>query len=171
MPSWDQHPGYPPSQAGIERELLKEAKETNKLLREIKHLLHKQTKDNVIGGSFRQIGEPNMALNPIQPGNTVKFLVTPTFSGAPFALVGAQAAVSSSDTANFPVSIDLADDPTGATFESVIPSTAAPVGGAEPITITWTYTNTDGTVATVTGTVTENGIVDDVTGGNFAQVA
>ena len=110
-------------------------------------------------------------MNPIQPGQTVKFLVTPTFSGAPFALVGAQASVTSSDPTNFPVSIDLTDDPTGATFESAIPATAVPVGGSEPVTVTWTYTNTDGTTATVTGTVTEIGIVDDVTGGTFAQIA
>ena len=43
--------------------------------------------------------------------------------------------------------------------------------GGEVLTVTWTYTNTDGVVATVTGTVTEQGIVDDVTGGTFAQVA
>jgi len=40
------------------------------------------------------------------------------------------------------------------------------------MTVTWQYTNEpDGVVATVTGTVTEEGIVDDVTGGTFAQVA
>jgi hypothetical protein len=147
----------------------KEARETNRLLDRLICILRKdQSHDNVEGGSITRIGD---SMNQIAPGSTVKFLVTPTFSGAPFALNGAQAAVTSSDPANFPVSLDLAGDPTGATFESVIPATATPTGGSEDITVTWTYTNADGHVATVSGTVTEVGIVDDVTGGTFAQVA
>lgn len=118
------------------------------------------------GGTLRQIGNPMV---PIQPGQTPVFQVTPTFSGASFATVAAQAAVSSSDPANFPVEL-VSTDPTGLTFQAPIPSTAAPTGGDEAITVTWTYTNLDGTVATVTGTVTELGIVDDVTGGTFAQI-
>lgn len=146
-----------------------EARKTNRLLHELICIAGKdKSHDNVVGGSITRTGD---TMNPIAAGNTVKFLVSPTFSGAPFTLVGAQAAVTSSDPTNFPVSLDLVGDPTGATFESVIPSTAAPVGGSEAITVTWTYTNADGTVATVTGTVTEVGIVDDVTGGTFAQVA
>jgi hypothetical protein len=166
MSLWDKHPGYPVNEtSGVVQEL----REINKSLRELVHLLRgNKTQDNVSGGKIARTGD---TVNPIQPGNTVKFLVTPTFTGAPFALVGAQASVTSSDTTNFPVSIDLTDDATGATFESVIPTTAAPVGNAEPITVTWSYTNTDGNVATVSGTVTELGIVDDVTGGTFAQVA
>lgn len=147
---------------------IEEARETNRQLRELVRLARKdQPHDNVIGGSITRTGD---TMNPIAPGNTVKFLVSPTFSGAAFALDGTKAAITSSDPTNFPVSLDPAD-PTGATFESVIPDTAAPVGGSEDITVTWTYTNTDGKVATVTGTVTEVGIVDDVTGGTFAQVA
>lgn len=151
------------------RLIFEEGHETNRLLKElICILLKNKPHDNVVGGSITRTGD---TMNPIAAGNTVKFLVTPTFSGAAFALVGAQASITSSDPDNFPVSIDLTDDPTGATFESVIPSTATPVGGSEAITVTWTYTNTDGTTATVTGSVTEVGIVDDVTGGTFAQVA
>ncbi len=127
--------------------------------------------NRVLGGVITQQGEPGMPLNPIQPGQTVKFLVTPSFSGAPFTTVGAQAAISSSDPVNFPVALDLTDDPSGLTFEAAIPSTATPVGGSEAVTVTWTYTNVDGTVATVIGPVTELGIVDDVTGGTFSQVA
>ena len=108
---------------------------------------------------------------PIQPGNSPKFQVTPIFSGPPFPLIGAQAAVSTSDPVNAPASIDLADDPTGATFELNLTAGAQIAAGGEALTVTWQYTNTDGTVANVTGTVTEQGIVDDVTGGTFAQVA
>jgi hypothetical protein len=146
-----------------------EARETNRLLRQLICITRKdKPHDNVVGGSITRTGD---TMNPIAPGSTVKFLVSPTFSGAAFALVGAQAAITSSDPDNFPVSLDLDGDPTGATFQSVIPSTATPVGGSEDITVSWSYTNTDGKVATVTGTVTEVGIVDDVTGGTFAQVA
>ena len=110
-----------------------------------------------------------MALLPIEPGNTPVFQVTPTFSGAAFALVAAQAAITSSDPVNFPVAL-VASDPTGTTFEAAIPSGATIPTGGESVSISWVYTNTDGTVATVTGTVTEQGIVDDVTGGVFAQI-
>ena len=109
-------------------------------------------------------------LVPIQPGQTPKFLVTPEFSGDPFTLDGSKASITSSDPTNFPVQLDPSD-PQGLTFEAPIPASAVPPGGSEAITVTWTYTNPDGKVATVTGTVTENGIVDDVTGGSFAQIA
>jgi hypothetical protein len=140
--------------------------ENRKLLQEV--LRHLQPSNRVTGGTFAQTGNPMV---PIQPGQSPKFQVTPTFSGPPFPLVGANAAVSTSDSVNAPASIDLTDDPTGATFELNL--TAGPVidPAGEALTVTWTYTNTDGVVATVTGTVTENGIVDDVTGGTFTQVA
>ncbi|MGA8730291.1 MAG: hypothetical protein WB608_16170 [Terracidiphilus sp.] len=140
------------------------------LLREIlRLLLHPHHPNRVLGGVMSQIGDPTMV--PIQPGNTPKFQVTPTFSGPPFPLVAANVSIESSDPANFPVELDLTDDPTGATFDAPIPATAQPVGGSEDITVTWKYTNTDGSVATVTGTVTEQGITDNVTGGTFAQIA
>jgi hypothetical protein len=148
------------------REILEAIRTQNLLLLKTNHIL-KQQFNRVLGGVMTQIGDP---MNPIQPGNTVKFLVTPTFSGAAFALVAAQAAIASSDNTNFPVSLDPAD-PTGATFESVISGSAVIPTGGEAVTVTWTYTNTDGTTATVTGTVTEEGIVDDVTGGTFTQVS
>ena len=148
---------------------IEEVRAGNRIQSQILDLLKRQF-NRVLGGVMHQIGEPNMALVPIQPGQTPVFQVTPTFSGAAFATLAAQVAVTSSDPTNFPVNL-VATDPTGLTFEAPIPSTATPTGGSESITITWTYTNTDGTVATVTGTVTENGIVDDVTGGTFAQIA
>ncbi len=144
------------------------AEKTLAVLERIERMLRHEF-NRVLGGVMSQIGDP-MPLVPIQPGQTPVFQVAPTFSGAPFATVAAQAAVSSSDPANFPVNL-VPTDPTGLTFEAPIPATATPTGGAEPIAITWTYTNTDGTIATVTGTVTEEGIVDDVTGGTFAQIA
>ena len=124
----------------------------------------------VIGGSFTQVPLGGIMI-PIQPGNSPKFQVTPTFSGPPFPLVGAQASVSTSDPVNAPASIDLADDPTGATFTLNLTPNAVIAPGGEALTVTWQYTNLDGTAATVTGTVTEEGIVDDVTGGTFAQIA
>ena len=137
------------------------------LLRQIvKHL--PPLDDRVLGGVISQIGDNSMV--PIQPGQTPKFQVTPTFSGAPFALDGTKATVTSSDPTNFPVALDPSD-PQGLTFDAAIPADAQPVGGSEAITVTWTYTNTDGVVATVSGTVTELGITDDVTGGTFAQIA
>lgn len=135
------------------------------LLVTIEGLRYGRLKHNrVIGGIIKEIHP----MVPISPGNSPKFQVTPTFSGAPFVLDGTKAQVTSSDTTNFPVALDPSD-PTGTTFIAAIPETAQPVGGSEDVTITWTYTNTDGTVATVTGSVTELGIVDDVTGGSFVQ--
>ena len=136
------------------------------ILNELRALRRWLEPSTLTGGTFRQ-EQPMVA---IQPGQTPKFLVAPTFSGAAFTTNAAQASVSSSDPANFPVELDPSD-PTGLTFDAPIPATANPTGGSETITVTWTYTNTDGTVATVSGTVTELGIVDDVTGGTFAQVA
>lgn len=149
-------------QAGEQREF---EYEVLCLLRQIVHLL---SPHRVMGGELAQTGDPMV---PIQPGNTPVFQVTPTFSGAAFTLDGSKAAVKSSDATNFPVELDLTSDPQGTTFKAPIPATAQPTGGSEQITVTWTYTNADGTVATVSGNVTEEGIVDDVTGGTFAQVA
>lgn len=142
-----------------------------RLLREIRNLVRciaSTTTSTVTGGTMSQIGNPML---PIQPGSSPKFQVAPTFSGPPFPLVGTNAAVSTSDSVNAPAALDLSDDPTGATFVLNLTAGAVIAAGGEPITVTWTYTNTDGTVATVTGNVTEEGIVDDVTGGTFTQVA
>ena len=150
------------------REMLEYEKSNQELLLRILREINRNS-NRVLGGVMSQVGDP-MSLVPIQPGQTPVFQVTPTFSGAAFTTNAAQASVTSSDTTNFPVQL-VASDPTGLTFEAPIPATASPTGGSEAITVTWTYTNTDGTKAEVTGTVTELGIVDDVTGGTFAQVA
>ncbi len=147
-------------------------REEVRLLRGILRNTHPKEVDRVLGGVMTQIGDIPMAdLAPIQPGQKPKFQVTPAFSGAPFTLDGTKAAVSTSDTVNAPAALDLDTDPTGATFELDLTPDVVIDPAGEALVVTWTYTNTDGTVATVTGTVTENGIVDDVTGGTFAQVA
>lgn len=165
MADWHKHPGYPTS--STEGELVSELRETNHLLRRLICVLYHTLHDNVTGGTIFRIGD---TMVPISPGSTPKFQVTPSFSGAAFALNGTQASIESSDPVNFPVALD-ASDPTGTTFDAAIPATATPPAGGEAITITWTYTNLDGVKATVSGTVTEVGIVDDVTGGTFAQIA
>jgi hypothetical protein len=113
---------------------------------------------------------PTPTFPQLQPGTTATFQVSPTFSGSPFALDLSKVAVTSSDTTNFPVAI-APDDTTGTIIQAVIPANAAPLNGSEEITITWSYTNADGVEATVTGTVTEIGIVDDVTGGAFTLLS
>ena len=107
---------------------------------------------------------------PITPGNSPQFAITPTFSGAAFTTLASAASVVSSDPVNFPITLDPTDL-TGLNMTAVIPTTATPTGGSEAITVTWTYVNVDGSVATVFGTVTETGIVpaSNVTGGSFAQ--
>lgn len=134
--------------------------------REILHVLRHPPKSRITGGSLRQIGHPML---PIQPGNAPQFQVTPTFSGSSFTPVPTACAVTSSDTVNFPVALDA----TGRIITANIPATAVVPTGGEVIVITWTYTNLDGTVATVVGNVTETGIVvppSDITGGTMAQV-
>lgn len=149
------------------RELLKDFREFVGLLRELlKFLRHTMLKHNeVTGGTMFRVGDP---MNPIQAGNIVKFQVTPTFSGDAFVLDGAKAAIASSDAVNFPVALDPTDAE-GRTF--VADLTAVTIKVPEDVTVTWTYVNADGIVATVAGTVTELGIVDDVNGGTFAQIA
>jgi len=112
-----------------------------------------------------------MTLVPIQPGQSPKFQVTPTFSGAPFTLDGTKASIASSDPVNAPVALDLTDDPTGQTFIMAIPATAVIPPAGEPITLTWDYDNPDGMIGAIVGNFTENGIADDVTGGTMQQIA
>ncbi len=108
-----------------------------------------------------------MPLVPIAPGNTPVFKVTPTFSGAPFAPVAANASVTSSDPVNFPVELVPADA-TGLSFQATIPNT---VKVTETVSVVWRYANADGTTAVVGGTVTlvPAAPADDITGGGFTQ--
>lgn len=135
------------------------------------YLLHKLRRNlipyRVLGGVMTQLGDPML---PIQPGNSPKFVVTPAFNGASFTLDGTRAGVATSDETDAPAVLDLANDPQGLTFViNLTPNVVIDPAG-KPITVTWSYTNLDGTMAVVNGTITENGIVDDVTGGTFSQV-
>jgi hypothetical protein len=163
----------------IARDILAELKERNRLQRETNRLLrclleslNGEHHDRVLGGVMTQIGEPDMAtgtLLSIAPGNTPKFAVSPAFSGAAFTTNAAQASVVSSDTVNFPAVLDPTD-PTGLTVDVAIPVGATLEDG---VTISWGYTNTDGTQATpVVGTYNiVTGTFDDVTGGTITQIA
>ena len=154
------------------RRLERQGKEQVALQRAILH--HLNPASRVIGGTFHQVpGDSNMStsLVPIQAGNTPKFQVTPTFSGPAFTLDGTKAAITTSDPVNAAASIDLTDDPTGTTFAIALSDTNPIPAGGEGINVDWSYTNLDGTVAHVTGTLTEQGIVDDVTGGTFEQIS
>lgn len=108
----------------------------------------------------------------LQPGVSAKYQVALTFStGTAFAPDPTRTLVTSSDPTNFPVSLDPTD-PT--IIDVVIPTDAAPVAGAdggEDIKVVWQYTNLDGEVVQITGTVTEFGITDDITGGTFTRIA
>lgn len=147
--------------------VVQELRELIKLAHELLKVLRHKVKDNVKGGMIFRIGD---IMVPISPGNTPKFQVVPSFTTTAFALDPTKASVTSSDPTNFPVAMDPTDT-TGTIFEAPIPLGAVIPTGGEAVTVTWTYTNLDGTVATVSGTVTEVGIVDDVTGGTFAQIA
>lgn len=142
------------------------AQENRKVLYRILKELH-TPHSTVTGGIISQTGDTMLS---ITPGNSPQFAITPTFSGAAFTTLASAASVVSSDPVNFPITLD-ASDPTGLNMTAVIPTTATPTGGSEAITVTWTYVNVDGSVATVVGTVTETGIVpaSNVTGGSFAQ--
>lgn len=102
----------------------------------------------------------------LTPGNTAVFTVAPTFSGSTFTTVQANAFVQSSSIFNFPVKL-VTSDATGLTFQGTV---GTGVKHAESVTITWGYRNTDGTTATVTGTVLlQPAATDDLNGGSFTQ--
>lgn len=140
----------------FEQEVREELEEQEKLLREI--LQDVKPSHTVTGGIIRETGNPMIAL---KPGNSPQFGVSPLPAGVK--TFAAQAVVTSADPAD--VIVMNAADPTGLTFTDTInPAAVEPV----TLTLTWTYTNTDGSVATVVGTFSE---VTDVTGGTMAQVA
>lgn len=148
--------------------------ENNELLRQLLATL--KSHNRVVGGVITQIGDcmSTGSLIPIAVGNSPVFQVTPQWATPPADGVTtklAQAAVSSSNPTDFPVALDTTDE-TGTTFIlGPLPSQDT-VGEGD--TISWVYTNADGTTATVSGTVTiVNGVVsitDDVTGGTFTQI-
>jgi hypothetical protein len=151
----------------FEKFVIEQLHELRMLAHEILKFISPFPPSTVVGGRFQQSGDPML---PITPGNSPQFAITPTFSGAAFTTLASAASVVSSDPVNFPITLDPTDL-TGLNMTAVIPITATPTGGSEAITVTWTYVNVDGSVATVVGTVTETGIVpaSNVTGGSFAQ--
>jgi hypothetical protein len=133
--------------------------------------------NRVLGGVMTEIGDPmsTVPLTPIADGNSPVFQVTPQWATPPAAgetTLLAQASISSSNPTDFPVAL-VTTDPTGTTF------TLGPLPNQDTVnegdTISWVYTNADGTTATVTGTVTivagVVSITDDVVGGSFTQIA
>ena len=133
-------------------EILNTQHETNHLLREILHALrHNVTSGTISQGDLMQLATP---------GSTLGFTVTPSPANA---TVLTDASVwTSSDPTNAPV--------TGNGLSASVTLAAdAPVGGA--FTLTWVYTNADGTTATATIAETVIAPVIDVTGGTIEQTA
>lgn len=126
--------------------------------------------NRVLGGVMTQTLQGGIMV-PIQPGSKPQFVVTPTFTSAPFALDSTKAAVTTDDAdATSSIVTDGVNGPAdGTTFEIDLANVT--LTGPLAIAVDWSYTNLDGVVARVTGTLTENGLVDDVTGGSFSQVA
>ena len=161
---------FTPEEARLLRRLIEVQERSLKVLERIACRLT-STANRVLGGVMTQIGDPVLL---IAVGNSPQYQVTPTWATPPAAgetTLLAQASITSSDPTDFPVALN-STDPTGTTF------TLGPIPPQDTIgegdTITWEYTNTDGTTASVVGTVTiVNGvpvITDDVTGGTFTQI-
>ena len=144
-----------------EREILKIVRDIEKNQKMFLELFYKFNR--ILGGVMSQLGDDEMIS--ISAGNSPVYGVVPTPDGV--STFAAQTVWSSSDTVNAPVTANAAD-PTGLTATVAI-ATTAPVGTS--FTLTWTYTNVDGTVVTVTLAQTTVAPVVDVTGGTMAQIA
>lgn len=102
----------------------------------------------------------------IAPGNSPQFVVTPIWSGAPGVTILSKTTWTSSDPDNFPVTANASDN-TGLSATVNIPQ-GATLG--EAVTLTWEYTNPDGSTATAIGNFVDGVIVpSNVTGGTMAQ--
>ena len=121
-----------------------------------------QQANRVLGGVMFQVEDP-MVL--VAPGNQPQFAVTPSPAGT--ATVAAQTAWSSSDSVNAPVTM-LAADPTGLTAQVSL-SKSAVVGHS--FTLTWKYTNSDGSVVAIAAAFTITATPGNVGGGTIAQIA
>jgi hypothetical protein len=132
-----------------------EIRVTNSLLR---RLLHERESQPVTGFTFEE-----MTMLPFAPGSSPVITITPQPPGV--LLTEAPPVTVSSDPVNYPVSVD----PTGLLATINIPATATV--GAPPVTLTTSYTNADGRVASSTsqpfGPIVA--AVTDVTGFLFAQ--
>jgi hypothetical protein len=117
--------------------------------------------NRIEGFTIKQLGDP-MALTPIAPGNSPQFTATPVPATA---VPSTPPTWTSSDTANAPFTVDS----TGLVATVAISSTAT-VGAS--FTLTVSYTNADGTVAT--GSITETIVAPpspDITSFTVAQTA
>lgn len=120
--------------------------------------------NRVVGGIIKQLGG-DMSLGLLTPGSSPQFGVTPSPAGV--ATVLADTVWTSSDSVHAPVAAN-GSDPTGLTANVAI-SKSATVG--HTFTLTWTYTNSDGTVATASATFTIVVTPGNVSGGALAQSA
>ena len=126
-------------------------------LKQIKRILIKQQHPIT---NFTPIKEISMV--PLAAGQTATFSTTPLPAGSTPLASGL--VWSSSDSTNAPVSSNLTADPTGLSTLVVFPSTV--VAGVN-FSLTLSYTNSDGTVATQTNSfVTVAPAAQDVTGFN-----
>lgn len=146
----------------IAQRLHQEVREHTFLLQEIARSLGKIERilthlniSNVTSGTIK--GDTDM---PLTPGSTATFTVTPEPSNA--TLLEHGSVWSSTDNTNAPVTVDS----TGLIATVTFPETAT-VGA--PFTLTWTYTNADGTYATASISETIVAPVIDVTGGTITQ--
>jgi len=130
---------------------LEEAKEQTRLLKAILKVLLHEALYGTIGAS----------MNPLIPGSTHTFTVTVTPADA--TIVASESVWTSSDTTNAPVT---EVDETGLVATVAISSTAT-VG--TPFTLSWSYTNSDGSVASATLVETVVAPVIDVTGGVITE--
>lgn len=138
----------------------KELKSHSRLLQEIRSMLLTQ-ENKVLGGTMTQTEVSPMIA--IAPGNSPQFAVSPLPVGV--STLSAQVKVTSADPLDV-VTLNTAD-PTGLTFTVLInPAALVPVTE----NLTWTYTNTDGSVAVVTGTFSGGGTGTNVTGGTMTQI-
>lgn len=139
------------------------------LARLAEHVFHHPHHHNrVTGGVIARIGD---CMLPIEPGSSPQFQVTPTFdqpSGG--TTLAAQASWAVTGTSGATATIN-SDDPTGNTVTVAIPE-----GAAIPFsdTLTWTYTNTDGSTATASTPLVDSTQppppAANVTGGTIAQI-
>lgn len=150
-----------------EQQFFQEVWEQGTLLR---HLYRVLTPHRVLGGVIAQLETSPMIL--IAPGSSPVFGVTPEPAGVVTSASQAAWSASSSDNSTVTITPVTTDD-TGLTATATLPETIN--AGAE-LMITWTYTNADGKVVSVTGIFPVFAAppppppVIDVTGGTLAQV-
>ncbi len=145
-----------------EREEIELARKTVEELHDLIKLEREELKElrlhnTVVGGIIYLRTDPMIEL---KPGNSPQFGVTPLPAGV--VTQAANVKVTSADPADV-VTLNAAD-PTGLTFTNTInPAAVEPV----KLTLTWSYTNSDGSVVNVVGNFTEAEII---TGGVMAQI-